>query len=103
MVRLLTAFIFAMTASVILAQQTKPNAPGETVIRDKAFEKMPEHPVAPVEYRRPKDYVPTLYKMNLAQISEKYSADTIKRGRQAYNELLKVDRKSTRLNSSHPE
>lgn len=91
MKKLLITFILAIVANIVFAQQTTPNAPGETVIRNKAFEKMPEHPLAPAEYRRPQDYVPTLYKMNLAQISEKYSADTIKRGRKAYNELLKVN------------
>ena len=93
MKKTILATFLAIACVSAFAQQGVPNAPGDIVKREKAFEKKPNHPLAPAEFRRPKDYTPTLYKLNLSQISEKYSAETIKRGREAYNEVQKVNAK----------
>ena len=87
----LTLLFAMLSVSVLVFAQGTPNAPGETVVRQKELDKMPNHPIAPTEYRLPEGHKPTLYNLNLAQISEKYSAETIKRGREIYNEVVRVN------------
>ncbi len=73
-------------------KQSTPDAPGEKTVLDKAAKTMPNHPLAPPEFRRPAGYRPQLYKFNLKQISEMFSADTIRRGRAEYERVLAVNR-----------
>ncbi len=81
----LGAFCGAQTTT-----QKEISAPGDISKLDKAAEKMPEHPIAPKEYRKPESYVPKLYKLNLQQISDAYSADTMKRGQETYARVMKM-------------
>ncbi len=89
------AFFSAAIACGVLSAQPKkaetPDSPGEKIKLDKAAKKMPEHPYAPEEFRRPKGYKPTLYKLNLSRIAQEYSAQTIERGRNAYKKLCETN------------
>ena len=72
---------FAKTNSVT-------DAPGEKTASEELAEKMPEHPLAPLEYRRPGGYKPFLYKHNLRQISRLYSKELMDKAR---SEMERVD------------
>lgn len=95
--------IFAAAACVCafqtLAAATASDAassmksPGETATRSsaKVSAELPDHPLAPAEFRRPDGYQPRLYELNLRQISEKYGAKTIERGRAEYARVSAVN------------
>lgn len=60
----------------LLAYDTVTTAPGEITVAINP-QKIPNHPMAPAQYRKPTDYTPKLYKYNLKQISDIFSKDLI--------------------------
>ncbi len=71
---------------------TAPDAPGDIAKRDAAFKKMPNHPLAPEEFRKPEGYKLVSYPMSLEEISKKYSAQTIAKGKTEYARVSKINR-----------
>jgi len=58
------------------------DAPGETTKLDAAAKKMPEHPLAPPEYRRSEGYVPVPYEKSLSQLRDDFSEATMAKARE---------------------
>ncbi len=68
------------------------NAPGEGVSASvNSGADKPVVPLAPEKYRRPKDWKPRRFPMSLKQISDKYSAALIERGRAEYERVRSVN------------
>ncbi len=93
-IALLSAMTLALGAVAAKPKQEvkELNAPGDISVLEKAAEKFPDHPIAPAKYRRPEGYTPHLYKLNLQQISDAYSADTMKRGRALYDKVAQINK-----------
>lgn len=66
------------------------DAPGESTKLAAAAQKMPEHPLAPPEYRRPDGYVPRPYEKTLQQLRETESEAVMAKARAAYAHVEKV-------------
>ena len=82
-------FLAIAALSAIAAEENKvTNAPGEKTVLDKASQKMPEHPLAPAEFRRPEGYKPVLYKHDLKQLKDLYSESVMEKARK---EMSRVD------------
>lgn len=71
----------------LLADDTVTTAPGEITVAINP-QKIPNHPMAPAQYRKPTDYTPKLYKYNLKQISDIFSKDLIHK---AQNQMRRIE------------
>lgn len=71
----------------LLAYDTVTTAPGEITVAINP-QKIPNHPMAPAQYRKPTDYTPKLYKYNLKQISDIFSKDLIHK---AQNKMRRIE------------
>ena len=79
--KLSTAVAAAMICCAFAFGEQRGNAvtdaPGESTKIDAAAPKMPEHPLAPPEYRRPDGYVPHPYERTLSQLRDEESDKTM--------------------------
>jgi alpha-L-fucosidase len=66
------------------------DAPGETTRLEHAKPKMPEHPLAPPEYRRPADYRPQPYEKSLAQLRDAYSEQLMAKAHDVFARVEKT-------------
>jgi len=66
------------------------DAPGESTKLAAAVQKMPDHPLAPPEYRRPEGYVPQPYEKTLQQLRDAHSDSMMTKAHEAYAHVEKV-------------